>query len=250
MSTTQIVYKDLLGMPPFEPAEPKGKKSKYGQDSSCWLCGGDTEQLGHHVKDVITSSFTDTNVAKCLDSQTVCYSCAALMKKEAWQAACEKHGHSPYFHVKDDKKPALSSWMFSSHVFSKDGWLRPSRQEFAEILINPPSPPFVITIAEVGKKHVIFKAQTNYSKDKFFVQFDEDQILIGAKKFKEILSKVEDAYAFFSKDSILTGNYNQAAILKAGFKTWQNHESKLAKIRNSDKPMLKVACFVARKVEI
>lgn len=250
MSTTQIVYKDLLGMPPFEPAEPKGKKSKYGQDSSCWLCGGETEQLGHHVKDVITSSFTDTNVAKCLDSQTVCYSCAALMKKEAWQAACEKHGHNPYFPVKDDKKPALASWMFSSHVFSKDGWLRPSRQEFAEILINPPSPPFVITIAEVGKKHVIFKAQTNYSKDKFFVQFDEDRILIDAKKFKEILSKVEDAYVFFSKDSILTGNYNQAAILKAGFKTWQNHESKLSIIRNSDKPMLKVACFVARKVEI
>ena len=57
MSVTQLIYKDLLGMPPFEPLEPKGKKTKYGQDSKCWLCGGETEQLGHHVKDVITCFF-------------------------------------------------------------------------------------------------------------------------------------------------------------------------------------------------
>lgn len=234
-------------MPPFEPTEPKGKKSKYGQDEKCWLCGGDTEQLGHHVKDVITSSFTDTNSAKKLDSNTVCYSCAALMKKEAWQAACEKHGHSPYFPVKDGKAPVLSSWMFSSHVFSKDGWLRPNRTEFAEILTSPPSPPFVIAIAEVGKKHVLFRARVNHSQARYFVQFDEDQILIDTNKFKEILQVVEEAYQYFSKDSILTGDYNQAAIMKAGLATWQKYELQLKPIRHTFKDMLKVACFVARK---
>ncbi|MFU8927570.1 hypothetical protein [Acinetobacter puyangensis] len=249
MSTTQVIYRDILQMPPFEPPEPKGKKAKYGKDEKCWLCGGNTENLGHHIKDVITSSFTDTNQAKCLDSQTVCYSCAALMKKEAWLAACEKHGHSPYFPVKDDKKPALANWMFSSHVFSKDGWLRPSRQEFANILTNPPKPPFVITIAEVGKKHVIFRAQISYSEDKFFVQFDEEQILVNVNTFKDILALVEDAYTLFSKDSILTGDYNQAAILKAGFKVWREYEAKLIPIRKQYKQMLKVACFVARKSE-
>ena len=249
MSVTQLIYKDLLGMPPFEPPEPKGKKAKYGNDDKCWLCGGESEQLGHHVKDVITSSFTDTNIAKCLDSQTICYSCAALMKKEAWQAACEKHGHSPYFPVKDDKKPALASWMFSSHVFSKDGWLRPSRQEFADILLSPPQPPFVITLADSGKKHVIFRARVNHSKDKYFIQFDENTIFIDRKIFNDVLILVEDAYQYFSKDSILTGDYNQAAIMKAGLATWQKYEMQFKKIRHKFKDILKVACFVARKMD-
>jgi hypothetical protein len=249
VSTTQVIYKEILGMPPFEPPEPKGKKTKYGQDDQCWLCGGETEGLGHHIKDVITSSFTDTNAAKNLESQTVCYSCAALMKKEAWQAASEKHGHSPYFPVKDGKSPVLSNWMFSSHVFSKDGWLRPSRQEFAEILCNPPATPFVIAIAEVGKKHVLFRSAVNYSKEQYIVQFDEEKILIDKEKFKEILRAVEAAYLFFSKDSILTGEYNQAAILKVGLKTWREHEDVLKPMRKQFLKMLKVACFVARKID-
>lgn len=249
MSNTQIVYKELLAMPPFEPPEPKGKKSKYGQDAKCWLCAGDTEGIGWHIKDVITSSFTDTNAAKCLQSQTVCYSCAALMKKEAWVEACEKHGHSPYFPVKDGKKPFLSNWMFSSHVFSKDGWQRPDRKELADILLNPPTPPFLITISDVGKKHVIFRAKVNQSKDSFFVNIDEETILIEREKFKEILMLVEQAYELFSKDSILTGEYNQAAIMKAGLRVWREIEDKLKVIRLNSFDMLKVTCFVARKSE-
>ncbi len=247
MSVTQLIYKHLLQMPVFTPPEPKGKKSQHGVDDECWLCGGETEDIGWHLKDGITTSFTDGNIAKVPTSQTMCYSCVALMKKEAWVAACEKHGHSPYFPTKDGKAPALSSWMFSSHVFSANGWLRPERKELAEVLLNPPKPPFVITIAEVGKKHVIFRAKANQSQDAFFVNIDDESIFINRAKFMEILALVEAAYQYFSKDSILTGDYNQAAIMKAGLSTWREFENKLKEMRNQNFSMLRVACFVARK---
>ena len=142
----------------------------------------------------------------------------------------------------------MSSWMFSSHVFSKDGWLRPSRNELAEVLANPPHPPFVITVADSGKKHVLFRARVNHSSDKYFIQLDENTIFIDREIFKAVLALVEDAYQYFSKDSILTGDYNQAAIMKAGLATWQKYENQFKPIRHKFKDMLKVACFVARKM--
>lgn len=248
MSNTQTIYKNLLNMPVFEPSEPKAKKTKYGEDDKCWLCGGEAEGLGHHLKDVITSSFTDTNSAKCLTSKTVCYSCAALMKKEAWELACAKHGHSPFFPVKDGKAPFLSNWMFSSHVFSADGWKRPDRKDLADILLNPPSPPFVVTIADAGKKHVIFRAKVNNSKDTFFIQMDDETIFIDRILFSKILDLVKIMYeSGFSKDSILTGEYNQAAIIKFGLSAWHALECIAKQYRYTDQQMLRVACFVVQK---
>lgn len=87
MSVTQTVYKELLGMGDFEPLVPKGKKTQYGIDEKCWLCAGDTNGRGWHVKEAISAAFTDTSLSQCPQSQTVCDSCVALMKREAWEIA-------------------------------------------------------------------------------------------------------------------------------------------------------------------
>lgn len=238
MSVTQTVYKELLNMPDYEPP-------RFGSDAQCWLCAGDTDGKGWLIKDAITSAFTDASLAACPKSQTMCQACVALMKKEAWQQACEKHGHTPFFPIKNGKKPAMANWMFSSHVFSKDGWLRPERKEIAGILLNPPSAPFVIVLAEVGKKHTIFKSKVSYSRTQYFVNLDEKTILVDLNKFKELLALVENAYKYFSKDSILTGNYNQAAVMAVGLSTWREIESQIKHWRGDD--LLRLACFVARK---
>ena len=114
--------------------------------------------------------------------------------------------------------------------------------------IKPPQPPFVVTLADSGKKHVIFRARANHSKDKYFIQLDENTIFIDREIFKAVLALVEDAYQYFSKDSILTGDYNQAAIMKAGLATWQKYENQFKPIRHKFKDILRVACFVARKM--
>ena len=247
-TTTQFIWQDCLQMPVFDAPEPKTKKSKHSQDLDCWLCGGDTENLGWCSKDVIGSAFTDSNSAKAIHSQTVCYSCAALMKKEGWELACAKHNISPYFPVKDDKPPFLSNWMFNSHVFSLQGWRTINRIQAREELLNPPKPPFIITLADSGKKHVIFRAKINQSINDYFVQLDENTVLINRELFAKTLEVFEQGYALgFSKDSMLTGNYNQAAILKTGLKKWREIEDKIKVVRKDNFDFFRVVSYCAVK---
>lgn len=248
MTTTQWVWRECLGMPERLPPAPKGKKERYGPDAECWLCGGETAGNGWHFKDVIGTAFTDFNAAKAPQSKTVCGSCAALMKKEAWEEACGAHGHSPYFPVKDDKKPFLANWMFSNHVFSADGWFRPDRKGVRALLLSPPAPPFVITLAAVGKKHVIFRARLNHDANIFSVQLDEEEVLVGRARFAELLAVFEQAYAIgFSKDSLLTGIYNQAAVLSVGVGRWREVEAKVSEWRNKEPGLLRLAHFCGQK---
>lgn len=246
-TVTQFIWDDCLGMEPFEPPEPKGKKTKYGQDENCWLCGGRTNGIGWHLKDIVGSAFTNGNEAKRVDSETICQQCSALMKKEAWEPVCVKFGHSPYFPVKDGKKPFMSNWMFSSHVFAKNIWFQPARSEVRDHILNPPESPFVMSFAAVGKKHVLYASCVNHSRDVFFVNLDEKKILVDREKYIEVLERFEQAYTDFSKESILTGNYNQAAVMKYGIRNWRELEDYFSGIRNSDPDLLAIVSYSAQK---
>ena len=238
-SNTQTIWYDLLHMPDYLPTKPP--KTIHRQ---CFLCGGSTNEQAWAFKEAIGGAFTDLAIAKCIESQTVCCACAALTSKDAWVLACEQFKHNPYFPVKDDKKPFLSNWMFASHCFSDNTWLILDRTQARNVLLNPPEPPFVITLAVVGKKHVIFRAHVNYAREQFSVQADDQRINVNRSLFTELLSLVEQGYAMgFSKSSMLTGDYNQAACLKAGLNQWNAFENQLKPWRKRHEGMLFLATF-------
>ena len=249
-TVTQFIWTECLGMDPFEPPDPKGKREKYGQDANCWLCGGETHGIGWHLKDIVGAAFTNGNEAKRIDSETICQQCSALMKKEAWEPACVKFGHSPYFPLKDGKQPFMSNWMFSSHVFSKNIWIQPARSEVREHILTPPEPPFVMSFADVGKKHVLYGSVVNHSIDKFFVNLDDKKIIVDRVKYTELLEVFERAYTDgLSKDSLLTGEYNQAAVLKCGLRKWREIEGAMAVWRRSDPHLLELVSYSAQKTD-
>lgn len=250
MTVTQFIWSECLGMEPFEPPEPKGKKTKYGADTHCWLCGGETHGIGWHLRDIVGAAFTDGNDAKRIDSNTICQQCSALMKKEAWEPACLKFGHSPYFPIKEGKKPFMSSWMFSSHVFSKGAWAQPARSEAREHLLSPPEPPFVMSFAAVGKKHVLYGATINHSRDRFCVNLDEIKVLVDRARYTELLGIFESAYTDgLSKESLLTGDYNQAAVMKYGIQKWRKLELVLSQCRQEDPKLLELVSYSAQKID-
>lgn len=238
MSVTQFIWYDCLG---FESEEKSS-------DQSCWLCAGEVKDKGEKINSVIGAAFTDSLSAKCKSSDLICKPCAALMKKETWEQACIKFGHSPNFPIKEGKKPFLMNWMFANHVFAKGLWMMPGRKEAREILLNPPPPPFVIVLTEVGKKHIIFKASVSYSTENFLVQFDEDTIEVNAEKFKECLSDFEHAYSLgFSKESLLTGNYNQAVAMRVGIQKWRQIEETMKKWRVEQFDIVRLCNFCSQK---
>lgn len=246
MSATQFIWKNVLGFDGF--AHPKRK----AESESCWLCAGDAGSDAWTLKDAIGSGFTASNIAKAPHSGAVCSSCVALMSRDAWILACEKHGHSPNFPAVEGKKPSLSNWMFSSHVFIEDikTWLRPDRAQTKEIILNPPKGRWLISLAAVGKKHVLFQAPINDGVDNFFVQLDSDTILVDRALFTEILDLFELGYNNgLSKESMLSGNYSQAAILKWGISNWRELESSLSIYRAKHYAMLQLAHYCARKTE-
>lgn len=242
-STTKWVWRDALGMGDYAPDKPINA-------AECWLCAGPAPQ-GWPTKQVVGAAFTDTNIARAPHSRAVCQECAAMMAKDGWVMACTKHGLDPYFPVKDGKTPFLANWMFSSHCISLSGWRRPSRAEARDLLLSPPSPPFVITLAAVGKKHVLFRAPVNHSRAAFVVQLDDDSIVIRAGVFADLMRDFEDGYSRgFSKDSLLSGDYHPASMMTVGVDTWTGIERKMQAWRRNEPGMLRIAHFCAQKHDV
>jgi len=241
-TTTQWIWQECLQMPPFLPKDPL-----HGR---CWLCGGQTEH-GWRVKDALSGAFTDHNIAAFPGSDIVCDCCVALMRKETWEPACAQHGHSPYFPAVEGKKPFMANWMFSSHLFAGKTWLRPSRADLRAILLDPPADPFVLTVAVVGKKHVIFRAPINRSREAFAVQLDESTLLVQRDAVRAAIELVERGMSFgLSRDGILTGNYHPASVMTAGLQRWREIERDAAGYRQRQPDDLTLACHCAAKQEL
>ncbi len=156
-----------------------------------------------------------------------------------------------HFPVKPGKSPRALNWLYTSHVFNSHGvYLQPDRPGWRAVLLEPPEPPFGAILAVNGKKHVIFRGCINHSRDRFFVQADERRILVDRELFRELLTVVERGYALgFSKSSMETGDYNQAAVMKAGLSVWRELEAELSEWRREHRGMLMLAAFCCRKVD-
>lgn len=126
----------------------------------------------------------------------------------------------------------------------------PKRTEIREWLLNPPEPPFTIAIAESGQKHVLFLAQTAYSRDCFPVQFEMDQLVINSS-FKALLDHYEALLnAGFSKTEIDSGEYRADRVMEH-FAEWNEHDPAIARERYGNKAsrLLQLISFVSLKPE-
>lgn len=251
MSVTQFVWKECLGMDDWLPPEPKNqKKTQFGPDDKCWLCGGETHGVGWHLSDGIAPTFTDFNQAKSSDSLTVCGSCVALSSTAAYAQYAEREGKPTTFPVKEGKKPRGLNWLYFSHVISPNVYHQPDRKQWRELLVNPPEPPFLMAMAVNGKKHVLFRCAVNQDRELFTVQADEERIMVKRSVFVELIEEFEEAYNLgFSKDSLLTGNYNQAAVMSVGLPVWRSVEAKMSRWRSEQPQLLQLAHFCGQKKE-
>ncbi len=227
ISAMQFIYEAAKKTP--KVITPSGKEMIYEfptvpacKDKKCWLCGGDTHGRGLPLKKVIKPTFTNHDIARCKNSESVCEACV-------WGLF----------------NPSLRNY---SILATSRGLEHPSKAQIRNYLINPPEPPFVMTIAVSGQKWLHIMAKINYSNRRFEVMYEQTPVQVFPPKFKALIELIEELYnAGFTKDEILTADYQSHKIQAFGIERFEQIEYELEFERGSR--LFEMTIDLARKEE-
>lgn len=251
MASPPQMIADWIGLPAFPPPLPK-KGTQYADGPVCWLCGGETQGIGWPLAKAISlDTFTNHDLAKSPQSDTVCQACAMMLSSEGWARYVDAYpgrGFLKFFPEKEGKKPRQFNWLYSSHLFALGRHEGPGRKQWREHLLNPPEPPFAFVLAVSGKKHLAFRAVIATNRDTFPILFEETPVFIVRERFARLLADFERLYNLgFSKDSIVSGQYHHGQMQKVGLAIWREAEKPMSAWRALTPQWLSVAHFVAQR---
>lgn len=190
-------------------------------DERCWLCAGHTNGRGILVKDRIDPMFSDVHHARWPESKSLCEGCAGLLRQRVFR--------------------------FYSCLATEEGVRHPARGTWAEVLTDPPDPPWAACLAVSGQKHLFFKTQINRQNQLAYVQMEDLGIRFDPNELTELLTVVERLYTIFSKNEILAGDYNSRRIQQYGLHEWERDEWHVSNYRGER--LLELAVWIARKDE-
>ncbi|MEM3480659.1 MAG: hypothetical protein QXP84_07680 [Candidatus Korarchaeum sp.] len=174
----------------------------------CIFCGFRTER---GFPKELPGTFTATAWLQAGD--VICPSCYLLLKREEFRR---------------------KSWVASKEISFK------TAKETLPDILNPPEPPFVIYITIQGKKHgwvQLNQVGVNYSRDRFFVGFEDSVILINrslASRIHEIAKKAREKGA--GKQEILSVRPKVTTVRKTGEEVWRE----LLTLRRADEGVYEV----------
>lgn len=242
LTASQLIAR-TLALLPWEPPAPKGGE-RYGADARCWLCGGETAGVGWRRRGTFAPTFTNVNIVAVPSSQTVCQACVATSSGVAWQRYAARR---PELGVKTTHP---ISWRSYSHAVTISGHECPSRSRWRDLLLEPPAPPFVFTIAISGQKHILFRSRIAHDRDRFPAQIEEESVWLERTAFASCLAAAEALLALgFSREAIARGDYPQHHIQRAGIRAWRDAEREMIHWRQRDPTLAQLACRFGRREE-
>lgn len=89
--TASALIASWLGIADCPPPEVK-RGRRHGMAPHCWLCGGDTHDEGWPRDTLLPPTFTQHNIARRIDSDSVCQPCAAILRGEVFQDLVKARG--------------------------------------------------------------------------------------------------------------------------------------------------------------
>lgn len=188
---------------------------KGNLQGTCKMCGCDTAH-GFWAKDYIKDArFTNFDELENVQSDVICEYCSACMKEP-------KLRRSSY--IADEKQIVfLKKNDIENYVFD---------------LGNIVQGKFVVCITESFKKHTSFKAVVNRDTNKYTVTHENYKFVFDTRKMKKVYAVLNEMYLYFSKDELLTGDYNAYYIIeymKSGHteQEFLQNESVLSAVRGS-----------------
>lgn len=176
-------------------------------DGICAVCGKRITE-GISIKKVVSGTFTDWNILANITSDYVCCACTWCIKEPRMR-------RSQWIATKDELK-----------FFKRD--------DIGIYLFSPPETPFVFFITATYKKHGSFRARVNGSRDLFYIQFEDRQVLFSPNRYKELWAVMNRMYRTFNKTSeIGRGDYIQKRVFEYGIDKWRNDEEMLKQYRGT-----------------
>lgn len=182
---------------------------------NCKMCGCDTTH-GFLAKDYIKDAwFTNFDELENIQSDVICEYCSACMKSTALRRSS---------YIADEKQIVfLKKNDIENYVFG---------------LGNIVTGQFVVCITESFKKHTSFKAVVNRDTNKYTVTHENYKFVFDARKMKKVYDVMNALYLYFSKEELLTGDYNAYYIMeymKSGHteQEFLQNESVLSAVRGS-----------------
>jgi CRISPR type IV-associated protein Csf1 len=201
----------------YEDIEYQNVNDKY-----CWLCGGEINGKGQSINKAIKNTFMDYDRAMMRDSNSICQGCSFCLSK--------------------------SSLRNYSILVTGDYLKHPGRNEWREILFDPPEPPFLAILSVSGQKWLHFKSEIAEDIDFFPIMLEEMPVTIDRKLLRKILNIFEILYSNgFSKTEIETGEYKQHRILEFGIEKWEKLEESISKYRGNG--LFNVVNYIAQEQE-
>ena len=187
---------------------------------SCYLCGNPaTKPL------LLKSSFTAHSSARCTSSNLMCDRCDSLINgelqqcwyfnpnKQVWSVAWSRN--FSWLESAKEFYPKIGDFQDRGGKSFRTASELPTRIQLREWLLNPPVPPFTISIAESGQKHTRIWALEAIDRDFFPVQFELDTLHINRAEFTQLIECYEKLmFLDFSKTEINSGDYHSDRLMK------------------------------------
>lgn len=226
ITPTQFIYQAAQKTPTV--TLPSGKTFTYDfpgvpaieHRQHCWLCGGFLNGKGELKSKIIKDTFTDHSYARAPGADYICPACI-------W---CLSYRELRNYSI----------------LATNEGLRHPSKNEIAEIILNPPDPPWFLCIAVSGQKWLHFKGKVNLNNSRYVVNLEEIKVVIEPKAYTRMFEVVERLYnGGFTKDEIERLDFAVHRIQKYGLMNLERDITMLQPYKGSR--MIKLAAYLARK---
>lgn len=202
--STEIIYKSLLKT---DIELPKVELEEI--ETTCMVCGKRIRK-GVRFKKVVSGNFTDYDTFIKLNGTHICKECSTCVKTR------ELRTHN-ILADKDNiylfKKKDLEKYLFNIDKYIETD--------------------FIIGITRSFKKHNSFRCSVNHNTEMFYIREEDKEYLFDVKVAKELYKKLWEMYLYFTKDEILSGDYNINKIQEIGLNTFSKYEALFKQYRGS-----------------
>jgi len=157
----------------------------------CFYCGGQCTQ-DHKSKDVVKSSFTALDTVT--RSHYVCGGCIVAFDESATVTLlCGE--------VRTEQKTRLYSWIV--YDGKRYAATKAHRAQISGLCMNPPAPPYVISLTDSGQKQLLYRARVCTGRVYATVSLEGDAIVYRPEQLEQRLRLMKQVCAATGKPALL-----------------------------------------------